>query len=441
MVRIEDLFKFKEHPQSNAYRSITFRWNIIEKIPEFALLEKCEQNPKWHSEGNAFQHTKLVCKHAIKEVLLMSQKEDREHDVYNIAMRSDEFETCYLEPSLFNVALTLLTAALFHDIGKGVTTFKGKDGNWHAYNHENEGEKITRLLLWNERLKFREDVCALVKYHMLPLSIFERKDYLEEIIRVSYNIPSWKLLLMLKRSDLEGSLQKDEILKQRDRIMLDEIESITKEIGCYESKKIKSTFFKNRVSDSQKYLDNQYKKPLNIIVMIGIPGAGKDTFINEKLIQDKKSDIESISVVNIDRVENHNNTINVLRKEDVAVISRDAIRYELGYCKEGKKVVLDRKKEEKVSDEFKNRLYDAASEGKTIILNNVNLKKEYRAEFARLLSNYDLHITYIYVEASDFQKNVERREGQIDAETLKNIIRKFEWPEHDEYDEFYYERT
>ena len=441
MVRIEDIFKFKEHPQCNAYRSITFMWNIIEKIPEFALLEKCEQNPKWHSEGNVLKHSKLVCKHAIKEVLLMSKKEDREHDIYNIAMRSDEFETCYLEPSLFNVALTLLTAALFHDIGKGVTTFKGKDGNWHAYNHENEGEKITRLLLWNERVKFREDVCALVKYHMLPLSIFERKNYLEEIIRVSYNIPSWSLLLMLKRSDLEGSLQKDEILKQRDRIMLDEIESITKEIGCYEGKKIKSAFFKNRIPNSQKYMDSQYKKPLNIIVMIGIPGAGKDTFINEKLIQDKKSDVESISVINIDRCENTNNTINVLRKKDVAVISRDTIRYELGYCKEGKKVVLDRKKEENVSKEFKNKLFDAASEGKTIILNNVNLKKEYRVEFARLLSNYDLHITYIYVEASDFQKNVERREGEIDAETLKNIIKKFEWPEHDEYDEFYYERT
>ena len=294
MIRIEDIFNFKEHPQCNAYRSITFRWNIIEKIPEFALLEKCEQNPKWHSEGNALKHSKLVCKHAIKEVILMSKKEDTEHNVYNIAMRSDEFETCYLEPSLFNVALTLLTAALFHDIGKGVTTFKGKDGNWHAYNHENEGEKITRLLLWNERVKFREDVCALVKYHMLPLSIFERKNYLEEIIRISYNIPSWKLLLMLKRSDLEGSLQKDEVLKQRDRIMLDEVESITKEIGCYESKKMKSAFFKNRIPNSQKYLDNQYKKPLNMIVMIGIPGAGKDTFINEKLIQDKKSDVKNI---------------------------------------------------------------------------------------------------------------------------------------------------
>ena len=126
MVRIEDLFKFKEHPQCKAYRSITFRWNIIWNIPEFSVLEKCEQNPKWHFEGNVKKHVELVCKHAIKEVLLMSKKEDVEHDIYNIAMRTDEFETCYLEPSLFNVALTLLTAALFHDIGKGVTTFKGQ---------------------------------------------------------------------------------------------------------------------------------------------------------------------------------------------------------------------------------------------------------------------------------------------------------------------------
>ena len=148
-----------------------------------------------------------------------------------------------------------------------------------------------------------------------------------------------------------------------------------------------------------------------------------------------------IFVINIDRCEDSNNTINILRKKDVAVISRDTIRYELGYCGEGKKVNLDRKKEEKVSEEFRNRLFNAANEGKTIILNNINLKKEYRAEYTRLLSSYNLHITYVYVEASDFQKNVERRKDEIDTETLKNIIKRFDWPEHDEYDEFYYERT
>lgn len=82
-------------------------------------------------------------------------------------------------------------------------------------------------------------------------------------------------------------------------------------------------------------------------------------------------------------------------------------------------------------------MYEAAREGKTIIINNTNLKKEYRAEFARLLSNYNVHITYIYIEATDVAKNVERREGQISKNVLLDIIKKFEWPTFDEYDDFF----
>ena len=38
-----------------------YDWKKIEKIPEFAVLKKCEQNPRWHSEGNSWNHTRLVC--------------------------------------------------------------------------------------------------------------------------------------------------------------------------------------------------------------------------------------------------------------------------------------------------------------------------------------------------------------------------------------------
>ena len=32
-------------------------WNYVMTIPEFQKLKECEQNPKWHSEGNALEHT------------------------------------------------------------------------------------------------------------------------------------------------------------------------------------------------------------------------------------------------------------------------------------------------------------------------------------------------------------------------------------------------
>ena len=39
---------------------LEYRWDIIELITEFAVLKTCEQNPKWHSCGNVWNHLKLV---------------------------------------------------------------------------------------------------------------------------------------------------------------------------------------------------------------------------------------------------------------------------------------------------------------------------------------------------------------------------------------------
>ena len=85
MINIEKIFNHKTNPMCSAYRSIEYNWDFIEKIPEFSILETCEQNPKWHSEGNVMNHTKLVCKEAILQVNDMSSMKDSEHSFYNIS--------------------------------------------------------------------------------------------------------------------------------------------------------------------------------------------------------------------------------------------------------------------------------------------------------------------------------------------------------------------
>ena len=77
----------------------------------------------------------------------------------------------------------------------------------------------------------------------------------------------------------------------------------------------------------------------------GVPGAGKSTWVKENY-------------------------------PDAVVISRDAIREELGFVKPGRKVVLSRQKEDKVSTVFNQRLTDAARDGtKTIVLDNLRDSK------------------------------------------------------------------
>ena len=112
-----------------------YNWNKIWRIPEFSVLKTCQQNPVWHSEGTVDKHVILVC----EKMLDILKEYHLTYDVFAPEIR------------------ILMTAALFHDIGKGVTTIFKKD-NWHAYGHEIEGEKITRRLLWENGMEFREKV-------------------------------------------------------------------------------------------------------------------------------------------------------------------------------------------------------------------------------------------------------------------------------------------
>ena len=139
----------------NAGYPESINWDNVMKVPEFSALEKCEQSPVWHREGNALIHTKNVV--AAMHQLIQEFDHRTYHDDLNILVGPED-------------AKLLMTAALFHDIGKVVTT-EFKKGTWHAYGHEVESEKITRSILWDEDFDAREAVCALVALHMEPLNL------------------------------------------------------------------------------------------------------------------------------------------------------------------------------------------------------------------------------------------------------------------------------
>ena len=77
-----------------------FDWDYINTIPEMARLHQCEQNPMWHSEGNAFKHTQLAC-------------EKLHTDIY----RNNIEEYFSLND---NEILLIYAAVVLHDIGKAL---------------------------------------------------------------------------------------------------------------------------------------------------------------------------------------------------------------------------------------------------------------------------------------------------------------------------------
>ena len=366
-MRIKDLVDVK---------NFKYNWEYIETIPEFAKLKECEQSKKWHGEGNVWIHTQRVCEEAVNLC-------------HKLAWRN---ETTW--------ATQLLVSALFHDIGKGVTTiFKKED--WHAYGHEIESEKITRRLLWDEGFEVREPICALVRWHMEPLKVFESKHYVEKILEISKVVPSWHILLYLKECDVRGSQPSNETATKIDLLKLGDLNRLTSRLNCF--------YGETNVPQLERLSHKTFgKKMITVYMLFGLPGAGKSTAINE--------------------------ITKTLTNHPYTVVSRDIARYELGFCKEGEKMVGTTEQEKAVSEKCDEMILTAASFGDDIIIDNTNLKKAYRDNYHTLLQDYDVLWVYVYVEASKLEKNLSRREGMINASVFDNMIRGFEWPSTNEYD-------
>ena len=357
-------------------------WEYVESIPEFAKLKECEQNPKWHSEGNAWEHT-MKCVHAAYTLIL--------NEMYN-----------GLDPKI------AIAAVLFHDIGKGVTTEFLK-GNWHAYGHEFAGEKIARRLLWNEPMPVREVICACARWHMKVLNMATSKNIVNEILGMS-RIPyaNWRYLTFVKHCDILGSEQYNIDSKYNDIDKVWAICNIAIKLGVldhefpvYQEEQHRMVFSPNKAWKAG------IEDIPSVYVLIGLPGAGKNTWI-EQFLGEKVP-------------------------EDIVILSRDDIRSELGFCNDGDKVVLSPDKENEVSAVFNERFVRALNDGKDVILNNVNLKKKYRDDFKRLAGNRLIDWQYVYIEAPTIEDNIRRR-PTFDPEVLMSMRETLEWPQPDEYD-------
>lgn len=100
-------------------------------------LKDIPQEPKYHPEGNVWNHVMLVVDEA---AALREKSEDKR---------------------------VLMWGALLHDIGKIKTTVKRK-GRWTSYDHDTVGAEMTLRLLRDveDNQDFIDKVSKLVKYHM-----------------------------------------------------------------------------------------------------------------------------------------------------------------------------------------------------------------------------------------------------------------------------------
>ena len=366
------------NPYDESLLEIDIHWDYIYSIPEFAALKTLHQSPKWHSESE------FVSGHVERVANECKSWIECKHNL------DEEF------------AVILMMSALFHDIGKATTTFfKESDNMWHHYGHEVESEKITRRILWDLGYRLREKICGIVRWHMEPFNIIRSKDPVSKIIDLQNKVYSLRSLYYMKKFDMRGSMSADPELTKFDSILLDSFADICMSLNCFHSK--------NNIDEIKKKInDLTNKKPkLTVEMYIGLPGAGKDTAIAASMSDGK----------------------------DRAIICRDDIRIELGYCGEGEKYLGTNEEENKVTEVFNRKLKDAAEAGKVIVLNNMNNRRKYRDAYKQMLKDYNVCWKYIYVEASELNKNIERRKGQIHELAFRKMVETFEFPPSDEYDE------
>ena len=98
------------------------------------------------------------------------------------------------------------------------------------------------------------------------------------------------------------------------------------------------------------------------------------------------------------------------------------------------KAVLDFRKEQQVTDKERELMKKLIKEGKDFIMDDTNLKRKYRKQTVQWLRTLGVKSIAVYFD-TPLETCIKRREGQIDAETMKKIASGLTMPEKDEYDE------
>lgn len=150
-------------------------------------LIKIEQNPKFHPEGNVWNHTMQVVDNAAKYSKFSTNKR------------------------------VFMWAAFLHDIGKATTT-KIRKGKITAYDHDREGKKLAKDFLdtFIDDDQFINNVIKIVRWHMQPLFVqknlpFAKLEHMIKDVSVS-EVGLFSLCDRLGRGEISREKEMEETL-------------------------------------------------------------------------------------------------------------------------------------------------------------------------------------------------------------------------------------
>ena len=229
---------------------------ILARFPCLLPLSNCKQNPIYHAEGNVWIHTQLVCEALISLPAWRAM---------NVRDRS-----------------ILFAAALFRNLAKPLAIQVADDRNITAKEHVNLKARMVRQILQDLQTPFaiREAIVAIVRYESLPLWFWDKPQPLRSIIKASQLIRCDWLALMAE-ADVKGRICAD-----RDKLLetIEFFRDFCQEHDCldrsypFASDHSRFIYFQN---DTDRPYEAYDSTRLDVIMMCGLPGTGKDYWIEQ----------------------------------------------------------------------------------------------------------------------------------------------------------------
>ena len=342
-------------------------WDRIEAaLSSFVIpMSRTEQNPAFHAEGDVWTHTKMVCEEMVKLDAFRMLSEDQQQVVF--------------------------LAALLHDIGK-IPTTRWEDDKWTSPNHTLVGSKMARQYLWQElglcgtpkKQQFRETVCNLIRYHSFPPHAIDDPDGKRKLLAIAangQNCPMFtiELLCTLCEADALGR----ECIDENDRIHMAELVQLcrefAKESGCYtgpyqfpSSHTQYSYLARKDITPEVELYDDTWGE---VILMSGLPGTGKDTWIRENC-------------------------------PGLPMISLDEIRKEMK--------ISPTDNQSKVVEIARERARELLRKKQSFIWNATNLSPMIRKKQIKMFTQYHASVRIVYLE-TDWQEQLRRNTSRPDA--------------------------
>ncbi|MBD2767535.1 AAA family ATPase [Hymenobacter sp. BT664] len=233
-------------------------WDSLRQFGWVRDMRGIPQSPIHHAEGDVEIHTRLVLEQLEQLPEYLELPEQEQHLVW--------------------------AAALLHDVEKRSTTITDENGSIVSPGHAKKGALTARSILYREvptPFAIREEIVGLVRYHGLPLWVFEKPDPVRALLKASLEVNT-RLLVLLAKADILGRICSDQ------QEMLYRIEMFREfciEQDCWGKPKefpsdLARFLYFRKEEQTADYVPFDDRKA-EVVILSAIAGSGKDHYLKQ----------------------------------------------------------------------------------------------------------------------------------------------------------------